>query len=92
MTIKVIKKSGEKELFQREKIENALNSALKSANLEEEKRKKIVEDVLRAVLEYLKKKKQVYSAEIEAKILIELEKVAPEIISIWREHRRKKIK
>lgn len=86
----VIKKGGEREKFDPQKIERALNRALAEVSLSLEKKSEIVKEVLNKVLEFVEDKKEIATAEIEAKILLELDKILPESAQKWREYRLKK--
>ncbi len=90
--IEVIKKGGEKEKFNLNKIKKSLILAVEASNLSQEKKNEIVEKITKNVLDFAKRKKEVFTAEIEAKILLELEEACPEAAKIWREHRIQKKK
>jgi len=90
--IEVIKKGGKKEKFNLNKIKKSLILAVEASNLPQEKKNEIVEKITKDVLDFAKRKKQVFTAEIEAKILLELEESYPEVAKIWREHRIQKKK
>jgi len=90
MIKQVIKKGGKKEPFNLNKIKKALISVVEKTNLPQEKKNEIVEKVTKEVLKFLKGRGIIFTAEIEAKILLELEKFSPEAADFWREHRRKK--
>lgn len=91
MIKEVIKKGGEKELFNLEKIKKSLILAVEKTDLPQPKKNEIVEKVTEKVLKFLEGKKEVFTAEIEAEILLELEKLAPSAAQIWREYRYQKI-
>jgi len=90
MIKEVFKKGGKREIFDPEKIKKAILSALSETDLDEKKKKEIGEKVFSNLMEFLKGKEEIFTAEIEAKILLELEKLAPKAAANWREHRRKK--
>jgi len=90
--IEVIKKGGEKEKFNLNKIKKSLISAVEASDLSQEKKNEIVEEITKRVFDFAKRKKQIFTAEIEAKILLELEENCPQAAKIWREYRLKKRK
>ena len=92
MTKIVIKKGGKIEKFNQEKIKKALSLALETTDFLPEKKKEIFEKVFNEVLKFLKGKEEVATVEIEAKILLELDKIAPKAAQAWREYRLKKKK
>lgn len=90
MIREVIKKGGKKEPFNLEKIKKSLILAVEKTDLPQAKKNEIIERVTERVLKFLEDKKEVFTAEIEAEILLELEKLAPEAVQIWREYRLQK--
>lgn len=92
MIKKVIKKGGKKEPFQKEKIETSLKKAIESTKIEKKESKEIFEKTMKELEGFLVKKREITTAEIEAKILLILENIAPEIAQSWRDYRRKKVK
>jgi transcriptional regulator NrdR family protein len=89
--IEVIKKGGEKEKFNLNKIKKSLILAVEASDISQEKKNKIVEKISKKVFDFAKRKKQIFTAEIEAKILLELEENCPQVAKIWREYRLKKL-
>ncbi len=93
MTKLVMKKGGSFEPFDPEKIRKSIISALNTANLSPESKNEILGKVFQNVLKFLKDYRGTPStAEIEAKILLELKNYAPEVIEVWREYRKQKKK
>lgn len=90
MIKKVIKKGGGVEKFDLNKIKQSLILALESAGISQEKKEKIVTEILNSLLKYFKNKNEIFSSEIEAKIILELEKLSPETLILWRKHRKEK--
>jgi len=90
--IKVIKKGGEREEFNLNNIKKALISSIERTELSQEKKNELVEKITKKVLDFAKQKKEIFTAEIEAKILLELDKACPEAAKLWREHRIQKKK
>jgi transcriptional regulator NrdR family protein len=89
--IEVIKKGGKKEKFNLNKIKKSLILAVEASDISQEKKNKIVEKISKKVFDFAKRKKQIFTAEIEAKILLELEENCPQVAKIWREYRLKKL-
>lgn len=92
MIKKVMKKGGKFEPFNPDKIKKSITFAVQNLNLPQEEKEKVAEKVFNEVIEFLKEKKEIATVEIEAKILLELEKIAPEAAQFWREYRIKKQK
>lgn len=92
MTNRVIKKGGEIESFDPEKIKKSLTGAFENLNIPPEKKSEMIDKIFQEVSEFLKEKKEIATAEIEAKILLELDKNSPEAAKNWREYRLKKQK
>ena len=82
----VIKQNGEKEAFNSEKITSAITAAAKEAEYPEEKVVEVSEKVVVAVTSAFSEKEEVTSAEIKAKVLSELDTLAPEIATAWRKY------
>lgn len=92
MIKEVFKKGGKFEIFNPEKIKKSIFLTVQKSGISEEKKKEIAEKVFSEVMEFLKEKKEISTAEIEAKIILEFDKLAPEVSEIWREYRIKKAK
>jgi len=90
MKKRVMKKGGNFEPFNPEKIKNSISCAIERTDLSPEKKNEVVKKVFDEVIEFLKEKKEIATVEIEVKILLELDKLAPEAAKIWREYRIKK--
>lgn len=90
MIKEVIKKGGKREIFDLNKIKKSLILAVEKTNLSPEEKNEIVERVTEEVLKFLEEKKKIFTAEIEAKIILELEKLAPQAVQIWQEYRYQK--
>lgn len=86
----VIKKGGKIEKFDPDKIKKTLTLAVGETDFSSEKKSEITEKVFNEVFIFLKRKKEISTAEIEAKILLELDKILPEAARKWREFRIKK--
>jgi transcriptional regulator NrdR family protein len=92
MLKEVLKKGGKREKFEPEKIKRAINFALEKTELSPEKKKEIFEKVFGQIMEFLKDKREIATVEIEAKILLELDKICPQAAKIWRDYRLAKKK
>ncbi|MDI6602541.1 MAG: ATP cone domain-containing protein [Patescibacteria group bacterium] len=90
MIKEVFKKGGQKEPFNLNKIKKSLISVVEKTDLPQAEKNEIVEKVTERVLKFLEDKKEAFTAEIEAEILLELEKLAPSAVQIWREYRYQK--
>lgn len=92
MVKKVIKKGGKIEPFYPDKIRKSLSGLFDSLKISPEKKTEIIDKVFQEVVDFLKDKKEISTAEIEAKILLELENILPEAARNWREYRIRKRK
>jgi transcriptional regulator NrdR family protein len=90
MIKKVFKKGGKIEPFSQEKIEKSILNVLSEIGLSQKEREEILNKVMSSLLDFLKPKKEISTAEIEAKIILELQKIIPQAIETWREYRREK--
>jgi transcriptional regulator NrdR family protein len=90
--IKVIKKGGKREEFNLNKIKKSLILAIERTDLSQEKKNELVEKITKKIFEFAKGRKEVFTAEIEAKILLELDENCPEAAKLWREYRAQKKK
>ena len=88
--IKVIKKGGKREEFNLNKVKKSLISAIERTELPQEKKNELVEKITKKVLNFAKERKEIFTAEIEAKILLELEENCPQAAKLWREYRAQK--
>jgi transcriptional regulator NrdR family protein len=90
--IKIIKKGGQREKFNLNKIKKSLISAIERTELSQEKKNELVEEITKKVLDFVKEKGEIFTAEIEAKILLELDENCPQAAKLWREYRLEKKK
>jgi transcriptional regulator NrdR family protein len=88
--IRVIKKGGKREEFNLNKVKKSLISTVERTELPQEKKNELVEKITKKILDFAKGRKEVFTAEIEAKILLELEEKCPEAAKLWREYRAQK--
>lgn len=92
MIKEIFKKGGKKEKFDLEKIKKSLISAIERVNVSKEKKDEVFKETIKEILDYVKSKKIIFTSEIEAKIILKLEKLLPEAAIFWREYRREKEK
>jgi transcriptional regulator NrdR family protein len=90
--IKIIKKGGQREKFNLNKIKKSLIFAIERTELSQEKKNELVEEITKKVLDFVKEKGEIFTAEIEAKILLELDENCPQAAKLWREYRLEKKK
>lgn len=90
MSKEVLKKGGTKEAFDVNKMKKSIISAVQQTDVPQSKKNEIVETVTEKVLQFLEGKEEVFTAEIEARILLELEKLAPSAAQFWRDYRYQK--
>lgn len=86
MAKEVIKKDGTKEPFDVEKIKKAVSFAAQGANVLEERKNELVEQVTNAVLRVAGGKEEIATSEIKEKILSELDRLEPAVSAAWREY------
>jgi len=86
----VIKKDGEKEPFDAEKIKKSITVAASGANLSEKQIKKVVKKVSKAAIKLAKKKEEITTTEIKEKILSELDALEPSVSEAWRKYAQEK--
>ena len=86
MASEVIKKDGTKEPFDPEKIKKAIASAAEQANLPEERKNEVIEEVAATVIQMADAKEEIMTSEIKEKILSELDRVEPAVSAAWRKH------
>jgi len=86
MADQVIKKDGTKEPFDPEKIRKSIVAAAELANLPEERKNEVVEQVATTVIQMAEGKEEIATSEIREKILSELDQVEPSVSAAWRKH------
>lgn len=88
-----MKKGGKFEPFNIDKIRKSIMATLNSTDLSEDKKSEIFGKIYKNVMKFLEDHSGPLStAEIEAKILLELKNYAPQLIEIWRNYRIQKKK
>ncbi len=88
----VIKKNGNKEPFDVEKIKKNIIAASKEAGLEEAKQIEIAETVSDKVLKTIQEKAEVTHTEIRDQVLKELDISTPAVAEAWRKYEANKAK
>lgn len=86
MASQVIKKDGTKEPFDPEKIRNSIIAAAGLANLSEERKNEVVEQVATTIIEIAAVKEEIATSEIREKVLSELDRVEPSVAEAWRKY------
>lgn len=90
MASDVIKKDGTKESFDAEKIKKSIAIAAQEANLSEERKNEVVEQVATAAIQMAEEKEEIATSEIKEKILSELDHIEPGVSAAWRKHDEEK--
>ena len=90
MATEVIKKDGQREPFNPDKIRDAIWAAAQRTDLSDEDKEEIVERVASKVIEMFEDVDIVATTEIRDAILEELDSVSPEIANSWREYEKNK--
>ena len=80
----VLKRKGEKESFNPDKIRGSLQKAAIDAGYSVEEKKEIIEEVFTTVKTKFKDEKEVKSGTIRACLLTELERCEPYMAKSWR--------
>lgn len=86
MADQVIKKDETKEPFDPEKIRKSIVAAAELANLPEERKKEVVEQVATTVIQMAEGKEEIATSEIREKILSELDQIEPSVSAAWRKY------
>lgn len=86
----VVKRDGSKEAFDKEKVKRSIIVNAQDAGLPEKRIKKVAKKVLNAVIRFAEEKKEIATAEIKKKILIEFDTIEPSVSKVWREFDEKR--
>ncbi len=86
MAKEVTKKDGTKVPFDAGKIRNAIAAAAAMADLPEEKKDEVVEEVASRVIQMAESKEEIETSEIRQNILSELDSIEPAISAAWRKY------
>lgn len=87
----VMKKDGQQEPFDVEKIKNAIRAAATEAGLPEEKVSAVVEQVSGSAAQLAEGKEQISTTEIREHVLTTLDSVEPSVSEAWRKHDEGKV-
>lgn len=88
----VIKKDGQKDPFDPEKIKRSIRLAARQGGLDEAKVGEIVEKISANVIRSAENRKEIMTAEIRSQILSELDAIAPQAAEAWRKYEANKNK
>lgn len=92
MVTTVIKKSGQEEPFDVEKIKKAVRGACREAELDETKQEELANLISEKIIEIYEGQNEVTALELREKILGELEIMAPEAATAWHNYEARKTK
>lgn len=84
----VIKRSGEKEIFDPIKMENSIRQAAKQANLSDERIERLVTKIAAIIIEIATKRGEINTSEIRTSILKELAVLEPVVAETWKNFER----
>jgi len=90
MASQVIKKDGTKQSFDSEKIRKSITAAASRADLSEERKNEVIEQVVASALQLAEQKEEIETRELREKILSELDVVEPSISDAWRKYDQEK--
>jgi len=82
----VIKKNGTKEPFDPEKIRKSIAGAAQQADIPEERKGEVAEQVAGTVIPMIESREEIAASEIREIILSELDRVEPAVSSAWRKY------
>ncbi len=88
----VIKKNGTKEPFDPEKIKKSIAGAARQADIPEERKSEVAEQVASSVIPMIENREEIAASEIREIILSELDRVEPAVASAWRKYEEGKRK
>jgi transcriptional regulator NrdR family protein len=80
----VIKRSGEREIFDPMKIEESIRKAARDANLSEERIGDLIDKIATVIIETATKKEEITTSEIRTRILKELDILEPVVSEVWK--------
>lgn len=92
MVTTVIKKNGQEEPFDIEKIKRAIRGACREAGLDEIKQEELADSISEKIMELYEGQEKVTAIELREKILGELEIMAPEAVVAWHNYEASKVK
>jgi transcriptional regulator NrdR family protein len=86
----VIKKNGEKEVFDEQKIKRGIMAAAKEAGLTEERIREVMNEVYEKLMMDIKDKEEVATQMIREKVLDALDKTEKSVADAWRKYEESK--
>jgi transcriptional regulator NrdR family protein len=86
MIEKVIKKSGQKEDYDENKIKNSIKKACEEAGISEDRTEEIINIVLDHINNVFKEREEINSSEIREAILGKLDEIEPSVSEAWRNY------
>jgi transcriptional repressor NrdR len=88
----VTKRNGSKEPFDPEKIKKSIAGAAQQADIPEERKDEVVNEVAGTVIPIFEGREEIDSSDIKKSILSELDRVEPAVASAWRKYEEGKSK
>jgi len=86
MIKEVIKKSGQKENYDENKIKNSIKKACEEAGVPEDRAEEIINTVLDHLNNIFKDREEVNTSEIREAILGKLDEIEPSVSEAWRKY------
>ncbi len=90
MAKEVTKKDGIRQPFAPEKIKNSILAAAREADLPEERKNEVAEQVASTIIQLAESQEEITTSELREKTLAELDKVEPSIAEAWRKYDKEK--
>jgi ribonucleoside-triphosphate reductase len=82
----IVKKDGTKEPFNVQKIKSAITAATTQAGLTVEEGIKIAEEVINTIVKSTVNLNEISGVEVRARILSQLDSIAPKVAESWRKY------
>jgi transcriptional regulator NrdR family protein len=87
----VLKKgSGKKQVFSPAKLKKSIDGALKDADVKIEKRRQIIDEIVKPISEIVKKKKSISASDLRKSVLGRLETRSKKAVQKWKAFEKKK--
>lgn len=83
---KVIKKNGKIEAFNAAKIRKSITSAARESEIPAKRTREVVRDVSKVAISMSRKKKEIRSRDLRARILKKLDAIEPAVSRAWRKY------
>ncbi len=84
----IIKKDGSKQPFDAQKIKSAISAAAAQAGVTAEEGAKIAEEITNTITKSIANLHEVLGAEIRARIISQLDAIAPAVAEAWRKYEK----